>query len=41
MFLVKVRLKNDGTLMQGRVGDDLTSEQGKLAARQVGVDYAV
>ena len=30
-------VKNDGTLMQGRVGDDLTSEQGKLAARQVGL----
>ena len=30
-------VKNDGTLMQGRVGDNLTSEEGKLAARQVGL----
>ena len=29
-------VKNDGTLMKGRVGDNLTSEEGKLAARQVG-----
>ena len=28
-------VKNDGTLMQGSVGDNLTSEEGKLAARQV------
>ena len=27
----------DGTLMQGRVGDDLSLEEGKLAARQVGL----
>ena len=30
-------VKNDGTLMQGRVGDNLTSEEGKLAARPVGL----
>ena len=30
-------VKNDGTLMQGRLGDNLTSEEGKLAARQVGL----
>ena len=30
-------VKNDGTLMKGRVGDNLTSEEGKLAARQVGL----
>ena len=30
-------VKNDGTLMQGRVGDNLISEEGKLAARQVGL----
>ncbi len=30
-------VKNDGTLMQGRVGDNLTSEEGKLAAHQVGL----
>ena len=30
-------MKNDGTLMQGRLGDDLTIEEGKLAARQVGL----
>jgi len=28
---------NDGTLMQGRLGDNLTIEEGKLAARQVGL----
>jgi len=27
----------DGTLMQGRVGDNLSLEEGKLAARQVGL----
>lgn len=27
----------DGSLMQGRVGDTLDAEQGKLAARQVGL----
>jgi len=27
----------DGSLFMGRVGDDLTLEQGKLAARQVGL----
>ncbi len=30
-------LKNDGTLIIGRVGDDMTQEQGKEAARQVGL----
>jgi len=30
-------MKNDGTLMQGRLGDNLTIEEGKLAARQVGL----
>jgi enamine deaminase RidA (YjgF/YER057c/UK114 family) len=30
-------VKNDGTLMKGRVGDDLNMEEGKLAARQVGL----
>lgn len=30
-------LKNDGTLIIGRVGDDMTLEQGKDAARQVGL----
>jgi enamine deaminase RidA (YjgF/YER057c/UK114 family) len=30
-------LKNDGTLIIGRVGDDMTMEQGKEAARQVGL----
>jgi enamine deaminase RidA (YjgF/YER057c/UK114 family) len=28
---------NDGTLIKGRVGDDVTTEQGKQAARQVGL----
>ncbi|MDQ6903412.1 MAG: RidA family protein [Bacteroidota bacterium] len=30
-------LQNDGTLMRGRVGDDIDMEQGKLAAQQVGL----
>lgn len=30
-------VKNDGTLMIGRAGDDLTLEEAKLAARQVGL----
>jgi len=30
-------MKNDGTLIQGRLGDDLTIKDGKLAARQVGL----
>ena len=30
-------VKNDGTLMQGRLGDNLTIEEGKLAARQAGL----
>lgn len=30
-------VQNDGTLMQGRVGDNLTLEEGKVAARQVGL----
>jgi enamine deaminase RidA (YjgF/YER057c/UK114 family) len=32
-----VPLQTDGTLMKGRVGDDLNLEQGKQAARQVGL----
>ncbi|MEE9361912.1 MAG: RidA family protein [Cellulophaga sp.] len=28
---------NDGTLMQGRVGDNITKEEGKAAARQTGL----
>lgn len=30
-------VNNDGTLMQGRVGDNLNIEEAKLAARQVGL----
>ncbi len=30
-------VNNDGTLMQGRLGDNLTVEEGKLAARQAGL----
>lgn len=30
-------VKLDGTLMQGRVGDDMNLEDGKVAARQVGL----
>lgn len=30
-------LKSDGTLIKGRVGDDLNLEQGQLAARQTGL----
>ena len=30
-------IKSDGTLLTGRVGDNLTVEEGKLAARQVGL----
>ena len=30
-------MKNDGTLMLGRLGDNLTAEEGKLVARQVGL----
>lgn len=30
-------VNNDGSLFKGRVGADLTLEQGKLAARQVGL----
>jgi len=30
-------LQNDGTLMSGKLGDDLDIEEGKLAARQVGL----
>lgn len=30
-------INNDGTLMTGRVGGDLDIEEGKLAARQVGL----
>ncbi len=30
-------VNKDGTLMQGRVGDNLSLEEGKIAARQVGL----
>jgi enamine deaminase RidA (YjgF/YER057c/UK114 family) len=30
-------LKTDGTLIKGRLGNDLTADEGKLAARQVGL----
>ena len=30
-------VKNDGSLMLGRLGDNLTTEEGKLVARQVGL----
>ena len=30
-------MKNDGTLMLGRLGDNLTTEEGKLVAGQVGL----
>ena len=30
-------MRNDGTLMIGRLGDNLTTEEGKLVARQVGL----
>ena len=30
-------VNNDGTLMQGRLGDNLSVEEGKLAARQAGL----
>ncbi len=30
-------MQSDGSLMVGRLGDDLTTEQGKRAARQVGL----
>ena len=30
-------VRADGSLIQGRVGDDLTEEEGNLAARQVGL----
>ena len=30
-------MKNDGSLMIGRVGDDISIEEAKLAARQVGL----
>ena len=30
-------IKNDGTLMTGKLGADLDTEEGKLAARQVGL----
>jgi enamine deaminase RidA (YjgF/YER057c/UK114 family) len=30
-------LTNDGTLIKGRVGDDISMEDGKLAAQQVGL----
>jgi hypothetical protein len=30
-------VQDDGTLIRGRIGDELTPEEGKLAARQVGL----
>ena len=30
-------VNSDGSLMLGRVGDDINEDQGKLAARQVGL----
>jgi len=30
-------VQDDGTLIIGRIGEDLTAEEGKLAARQVGL----
>jgi enamine deaminase RidA (YjgF/YER057c/UK114 family) len=30
-------LRNDGTLIKGKLGKDLDTEQGKMAARQVGL----
>lgn len=30
-------VKNDGTLMWGRIGSDIDMEEGKMAARQVGL----
>jgi hypothetical protein len=30
-------MKNDGSLMLGRLGDNLNTEEGKLVARQVGL----
>ncbi len=30
-------LKNDGSMIMGRVGDDMDMDQGKLAAQQVGL----
>ena len=30
-------VKMDGTLLKGRLGDNMTKEDGKLAARQVGL----
>jgi enamine deaminase RidA (YjgF/YER057c/UK114 family) len=30
-------VNNDGSLMQGRVGDNLSLDEGKIAARQVGL----
>ena len=30
-------VKDDGSLIVGRVGDDITTEEGKLAAQQVGL----
>lgn len=33
----QVPVQNDGTLIVGKVGDDLTMEEGKIAARQVGL----
>ncbi len=33
----QVPVKSDGTLMTGRLGEDMDTEEGKLAARQVGL----
>ncbi len=33
----QVPVQNDGTLIVGKVGDDLSMEEGKIAARQVGL----
>jgi len=33
----QVPVNSDGSLMLGRVGDDINEDQGKLAARQVGL----
>lgn len=32
-----VPLKSDGTLIKGRLGENMTTEEGKVAARQVGL----
>ena len=37
MFPATGPLQNDGSLIIGRIGDDMDVEQGKLAAQQVGL----